>query len=487
MIPEASEYARVVRAVRGFHRSAPGDWRAAYQFLWREFGYDRYSGAVPIIPNAGVVALALLYSGGDFTRGIQIAANAGWDTDCNAGNVGAILGVAAGLAGIEARWRAPMNDEVVAASLAGCRNLWDLPACADLFARLGARVAGAPAPEHLPRYHFDYPGSTHGFRAEARLAEIVGLGQVAGVGLTGRGALRVAVRDLKKKGEARLWLRTLYRPGELSANYYGASFSPKLYPGQTVTARVRVPAEAPAGLTAARFARDDHTRAEHQAPGAALTPGEWQTLTYTLPRLENVLLSDVGLVLRTTGEAWSGHLLLDMLDWAGSADFATDFSRERPEYGAASGWTFLRGYWRLEAGAYHGSGPGVNETYTGDDGWGDLALSVDLAPLAGEHHNVNVRVQGARRSYAVGLAPGGRLVIYKNAGGYRVMAETALPWQMGQRYRLRVEAAGPALVVAVDGRERLRWTDPAAPYLRGQIGLSNFAGSHTRYERVAVG
>jgi ADP-ribosylglycohydrolase len=487
LIPETSEYARVVRAVRDFHRSAPEDWRAAYQFLLREFGYDRYAGAVPIIPNAGVVALALLYSGGDFTRGIQIATNAGWDTDCNAGNVGAILGVAAGLDGIGARWRTPMNDEVVAASLAGCRNLWDLPACADLFARLGARLAGAPAPEPLPRYHFDYPGATHGFRSEARLAEIVGLSQAAGPALAGRGALRVAVRDLKKKGEARVWLRTLYRPAELSANYYGASFSPKLYPGQTLTARVRVPAEASAGLTAALFARDDYTRAEHQAPGAALTPGEWQTISYALPRLENALLSDVGLVLRTTGEAWSGHLLLDMLDWSGPASFATDFSRERPEYGAISGWTCLRGYWRLEAGAYHGSGPGVNETYTGDDRWQDLALSVDLVPLAGEHHTVNVRVQGARRSYAVGLAPHGRLAIYKNAGGYQLMAEAPLLWRLGQRYRLRVQAAGPALVVAVDEQECLRWTDQAAPYLRGQVGLSNAAGSHTRYERVAVG
>ncbi|HRE25443.1 MAG TPA: hypothetical protein PK954_02315, partial [Anaerolineales bacterium] len=90
----------------------------------------------------------------------------------------------------------------------------------------------------LPRYAFDYPGATHGFRAEARLADVVGVQQVAQDAPTGRGALRVAIRDLKKKGEARVFVRTLYRPGELSANYYGASFSPKLYPGQTLTAQV---------------------------------------------------------------------------------------------------------------------------------------------------------------------------------------------------------------------------------------------------------
>jgi len=486
LIPTDSAYAKVVRAVRDHHRQAPDDWRSAYQLLTRDFGYDKYGGVVHVIPNAGVVALALLYSGGDFDRGVQIATNAGWDTDCNAGNVGAILGAAVGLGGIAAHWRAAMNDELVTASLCGARNLWDLPACADLFAKLGAQLAGLEPTPALPRYAFDYPGATHGFRSEARLAEVVGLQQVALPAPTGRGALRVAVRDLKKKGEARVYVRTLYRPSELSANYYGASFSPKLYPGQTVTARVSVPPNAPGGLRAALFVRDGHTRAEHQEPGVALEPGTWHTLTYALPHLENALLTDVGLTLRNTGESWSGHLLLDSLDWGGRPDFVSDFSRARPEFGAISGWTFLRGFWRLEDGAYHGSGPGVCETYTGDDRWGDLALTVDLVPLAGEHHNLNVRVQGARRSYAIGLAPGGRLVLAKNAGGYRAVAEAPLSWQLGQRYRLAVAAVGPTLTINVDGRELLRWTDETEPYLHGQIGLSTFSGSHCRFERVSV-
>src|SRR5690606_11318936 len=101
VIPADSEYARVVRAVLDFHAQQPGDWHAAYRHIYDNFGYDRYPGVVHIIPNAAIVVMALLYGDGDFSRSIRIATMAGWDTDCNVGNVGAIMGVAVGLDGID--------------------------------------------------------------------------------------------------------------------------------------------------------------------------------------------------------------------------------------------------------------------------------------------------------------------------------------------------------------------------------------------------
>lgn len=486
LIPATSTYARVVNAVVAHHRGAPDDWRSAYAMLTAGFGYDRYGGVVHVIPNAGVVALALLYSGGDFARGIRIATNAGWDTDCNAGNVGAILGTAVGLDGIGSHWRAAMNDELVAASLAGSRNLWSIPACADALARVGARIVGAPEPPALPRYHFDYPGSLQGFKAQARLAEVLDVRRVPAEDAVGRGALQATIRDLKKKGEARLSVRTLYRPKELSANYYGASFSPKIYPGQTVTARVRVPLNAPPDLHAALYVHDAFANRDHQVAGERLTPGLWQTVSFQIPTLDNVLLTEVGLTLRNTGEAWSGPLLLDHVDWSGSPSFSTDFSRERPEYGAISGWTFLRGFWRLADGAYHGSGPGWSETYLGDPDWRDLTLQVVLQPQVGDQHVGLVRVQGARRSYAVGLIAAGTLGILKNAGGYHAVAQRPFAWSHGRSYSLRIQVSGPTVRVSIDDQAELQWTDLDDAYLTGAIGLAVGPGGHCAFSHVSV-
>ncbi|MBI5034716.1 MAG: ADP-ribosylglycohydrolase family protein [Chloroflexi bacterium] len=476
-IPRESEYARVVHAMVDFYRAHPGDWRAGYQFLAQNFGYDKYPGVVPIISNAGIVALALLYGDGNFSRVVQIATNAGWDTDCNAGNVGAVMGVAVGLDGIDQHWRQAMNDVLVGASVIGTRNLMNIPACTDLLVRLGKKIANVES-SSSPRYHFDYRGSTQGFIGQAQLGEIF-------LRPATNSALQIHLRGLKKKGEARVFVKTYYRPNELSANYYGASFSPLIYPGQTLTARLSIPADAPAGLSASLFVWDEHARVSHQEPGAMLKPGEWQTIGFTLPSMNNALLSQVGIVFRNTGEAWSGNLLLDSLDWGGAPNFTCDFSREHNQYGAISGWTFLRGYWRKEDNTFHGSGAGVSEAYTGDVMWRDYSFAVDLVPIIGNQHYLLVRVQGTRRSYAIGLAPENRIALYKNEGGYRQVAEASLAWKHGRKYSLQVNVRGNNIIASIDGREILRWTDSANAYLHGQIGIATVAG-HTRIERVTV-
>ena len=328
------------------------------------------------------------------------------------------------------------------------------------------------------RYHFDLPGSTQGAEAGARLAEVSSMHQH-------EGSLAIGVRGLKKKGECSVWFRTYCRPKELSANYYGASFSPTIWPGQSVRARLWAP-EGARDLYAALFVWDANADDHHQPQATALQPGAWNDLRFTIPPLHNALLARVGVTLRTVGEAWSGTLLLDDLDWGGAPTFSTDFALERPEYGAISQWTFLRGFWRKEQDGYHGSSATVGECYTGDPAWGDLRLSVTLTPLAGEFHNVLLRVQGARRSYVAGLAPGQRIALYKNSGGYREVAAAPCAWSIGVPLTLEIAAIGNSIEVAAGGLPLIRWHDDEAPYLAGQIGLGVAHGSHTLFTRLSV-
>ncbi|MBL7112888.1 MAG: ADP-ribosylglycohydrolase family protein, partial [Bacteroidales bacterium] len=255
LIPSECEYAGVVKDVLDFYHDNPTDWHSAYRYIFENWGYNRYPGEAHIIPNTAIIVMGLLYGEGDFSRAIQITNMGGWDTDCNVGNVGAIMGTAVGLKGIPASWRDPMDDHFVAASIIGSRNLLDIPACADIFVNIGRQIAGEKPEPPKQRYHFNYPGSTHGFQHQhGDRGRIMSLQQTPYP--KGNG-LKVVVRKLNKKGEVRLFVRTAYRPNELSANYYGASFSSKISPGQHLTTRLYIPPDAPAQLQAGLYIWDD--------------------------------------------------------------------------------------------------------------------------------------------------------------------------------------------------------------------------------------
>ena len=91
--------------------------------------------------------------------------------------------------------------------------------------------------------------------------------------------------------------RTYYHPSELSSNYYGATFTPLISGGQTLTAEVYIPADAQETIQAAIYAYDEHSDKRYQAQGTELIPGTWHTLTYTLPELTDACINEVGVLI----------------------------------------------------------------------------------------------------------------------------------------------------------------------------------------------
>jgi len=69
---------------------------------------------VHVLPNIGIIILSLLYGVQDkedpFGRSICIAGMMGYDTDCNCGNIGAILGAQLGANNIPNKWKDPLQD-----------------------------------------------------------------------------------------------------------------------------------------------------------------------------------------------------------------------------------------------------------------------------------------------------------------------------------------------------------------------------------------
>src|SRR4026207_316636 len=112
-IPTDSVIARLVHDIREW-RSKDEDWRATRERIAGTYGYDKYGGNCHMVPNHALIILALLYGENDFQKALMIANTSVWDTDCNSGNVGCLLGIKNGLAGLETGpdWRGPIADRL---------------------------------------------------------------------------------------------------------------------------------------------------------------------------------------------------------------------------------------------------------------------------------------------------------------------------------------------------------------------------------------
>jgi ADP-ribosylglycohydrolase len=249
-IPQDCEYVRMARDVIDFYRKNPDNWRDCFKFIKDNYGYDRYPGVCHIIPNSALIIMSLLYSEGDFSKAINICNMAGWDTDCNVANVGTIMGVRNGLDGIDYdKWRKPINDFLACSSVIGSLNIMDIPWCAVYIAKLAYKIAGEKCPTEwedilhggAAKFHFEFPGSTHGFRVDSDIDRTLeyALNHTEEEAYSGKGALKLIAKPLAGGDELRLFHKTYYRPEDFHDSRYDPSFSPILYPGQSLRCFVK--------------------------------------------------------------------------------------------------------------------------------------------------------------------------------------------------------------------------------------------------------
>ena len=119
-IASQSPIAKLVADIREWRRRYP-DWRKTREAIEARYGYDKYPGNCHVVPNHALMIMTLLYAPDDFTRAQTIVCTSGWDTDCNAGNVGCLMGAMLGLEGIDAGriWRGPLADRMLISSADG--------------------------------------------------------------------------------------------------------------------------------------------------------------------------------------------------------------------------------------------------------------------------------------------------------------------------------------------------------------------------------
>ena len=170
----------MIANIREWHAAEP-DWHKGRKKIAGLYNYENFGGNCHMVPNHGLIILGLLYGDSDFNKSMLVVNTAGWDTDCNSGNLGCLLGIKDGLATFEKGndWRGPVADRLYMPAADGGRSITDAVIETMHIVNIGrALVEEEPVfPKDGARFHFEFPGSVQGFRS---LEETVKIENVEG-------------------------------------------------------------------------------------------------------------------------------------------------------------------------------------------------------------------------------------------------------------------------------------------------------------------
>ncbi|UCC68666.1 MAG: ADP-ribosylglycohydrolase family protein [Armatimonadota bacterium] len=148
LISSDSLIAEVHRDVRAW-AIEDGDWHQTYERIFEKYGPCIYGGHCHMVPNHALMVMAWAYAPDSFRQSQAIINTAGFDTDCNAANVGAVMGLVVGLDGINRDYdfQSPFADRMLLPTAEGARLTTDCLQEALRIARIGRTVMGWPQPE----------------------------------------------------------------------------------------------------------------------------------------------------------------------------------------------------------------------------------------------------------------------------------------------------------------------------------------------------
>lgn len=499
----SSSYRNMVLDVSEYCYEHPESWEHGFAYVKEKYGYQHYEGVCHIIPNAAVIVLSLIYGDGDFSKTINIGNMCGWDTDCNVGNLGAIMGAFVGAASIEEKWLSQVNDFICASSVIGCLNIQTVSQVADMAAKITHSMYNMEPDELYKKVfshkegnylHFEYHHATGAFRGRGLFDGKILIENIEGEAHFGNRCLKIVAPCIENGEEFMVYRKTYYQPKDFNDSRYDPDFSPVIYPGDEVRVWLKGSEPVHSRIEIVPFIKDriGGKIIEIHEQSSELIVDEWKRFSFFVPSMENVIIEEIGLIFKCKEvgireNKYSVVTYLDEWEVIQKPNYKMNFNMLPIEKWNAihqlpAHITYLRGIVKLHEGKLFISGSKKPaECYTGNINWDNYAFTTFLNPLKGVSHEMLFRVQGAMRNYSISLENENKIVLRKRVGEESILIETPYMWKNTESYKIKILCAENVISVYVNNNKIMQYEDKDEPLLNGCVGFGNRQASGTEF------
>lgn len=454
------------------------DWRKVRGYLDSKYGYERMPGSCHMIPNHAMVLAAILLGGDDFGRSVTIAVSAGWDTDCNAGNVGAFNGIRLGLDGINSGidYRTPVADRMYVVTADGGSVVTDAVIESKRIIRTGAMLHGKKISESKKRFTFEFPGALQGFtfcdfaredRPKAKLFNYNEISEHNGL------VIRNDSWETEKK--VAVSTPTFIDFTKLASNFSTVA-SPTLYSSQKVVTETAVIGSGCASIRPyiLYYDRENQIQAlygEEQKLGTDKVAFSW-----TVPDTGGMPIFKLGYEIAGS-QKLDGGVVIYSIDWNGAPTsfvqkgvlmsniwdtnplWMSSFASSAVQFAADSRYTYC---------VSNADGDGLVTIGTRE--WKNYSISSAICYSRHKAGGFVARSRGHRRYYGAVLMDGNRAVIYMQRDQERIpLADVEYYYQLDKSYQMKFTAHKERLEFWIDGSLVLEARDDS--YTEGAAGF----------------
>ena len=476
------------------------DWEQARSKIEDKYGYSKFPGNCHIVPNHALIILALLFGDDDFQKSLMIVNTAGWDTDCNSGNVGCILGIKNELEGIQKGpdYITPVNDIIYLPTAYGSETMTDALLESQNIINITRRMNGLESKviKNNARYNFEMETATQGWMVDKTNDNNLNtsLSNVEFKSDNGTRALQVSFTDLSFGLSSEVFVDSFFPEwftkleGYQVQRYFHYDYvaCPTVYTGQKIKTEIVSRSEKDLRINLfIKYWGDGDKLIKITSEDYNLKANENSVIEWIVPDTFSNPIGQIGISINSDDNI-SGKLLINYLNISGSPkmtfkrpDHIDEFKRgifyKEEVYGQLwkRAWVNDVDKWQYRHNESFKvvRGIGRGHIMTGSETWKDYSISAKISIPLASAGGLILRSQGLKRYYSLELTKENKLKINKMEYDLKTLKEIDFDLEFFKDYELKFKVDGNKLQGFVDNKLLIEVEDKSNPYEEGMIGF----------------